>query len=288
MESMASLFAMPWRSWPFVLVFGLPLFPLADIRAEDRRETTVGMKARIDQLVLPGPELEVKPLGNPRLPMVVRIASVFPHGTAHRYDIEYYGLEPGTFDLREYLLRKDGSEVGDLPPIRVAIKTVLPAGQILPHELGTRSSPWLGGYRLLLIVAAIIWVIGLLAILLVGRRKKQDVDAGAKPQTVADRLRPLVESGLAGTLSLAQRAELERTLLAFWRRRLRLEEVRPAEAMAKMRDHAEARQLLEQLEIWLHRPGPQVGVDINALLRPYQNVPDQGWEAKQTLSRSAS
>ena len=58
--------------------------------------------------VLPGSELEVKPIGE-RTPIVLRIVRVFPHGTAFRYDLEYYGLEPGSFDLKDYLQRKDRS-----------------------------------------------------------------------------------------------------------------------------------------------------------------------------------
>src|SRR5262245_49219942 len=70
---------------------------------------TVGMSGRMDQVVLPGSELEVKPLEDRRTPVVLRIANVYPHGTAKRYDFVYYGLEPGSYDLRNFLRRKDGS-----------------------------------------------------------------------------------------------------------------------------------------------------------------------------------
>ena len=64
------------------------------------------------------PSWRSKPLDDRRAPVVLRIVDVYPHGTAFRYDLEYYGLEPGTFDLRDYLRRKDGSSTADLPPIR--------------------------------------------------------------------------------------------------------------------------------------------------------------------------
>jgi hypothetical protein len=237
-------------------------------------EATVGMRGRAVQIVLPGSELEAKPLEDSRVSVVLRIAAVYPHGTAHRYDLEFYGLDPGTYDLRDYLRRKDGSVMDDVPPLKLVVHSVLPAGQILPHELAPSRSPWLGGYRLALIVAGVLWFVGLLAILFVGRRKKRDDAESAKPLTVADRLRPLIESGLAGKLTQSQRAELERTLLAFRRRKLRLEEVKPAEAMARMRSHSDASQLLDQLDKWLHRPGHNSNVDVDTLLRPYQNVPN--------------
>ena len=249
--------------------------------AEDRRETTVGMTARIDQLVLPGTELEVIELRDRKLPVVLRIVEVYPHGTAFRYDLVYYALEPGTFDLRDYLLRKDGSSTKDLPPLRVTVRPLLPPGQVQPHPLEISGTPWLGGYLLLLVVMAALWVVGLAAILLVGRRGRASaLGQASRPLTLADRLRPLVEQALAGKLTHAQCAELERSLLAYWRRRLHLEDKNPAEAIGVMRRHPEAGPLLEQLEIWLHRPGTSDKVDVTALLRPYSCVemPATGFE----------
>ncbi len=245
--------------------------------AEDKRATTVGMPARIDQLVLPGPELEAKPLDDARTPVVLRIAAVYPHGTAFRYDLVYYGLDPGTYDLKDYLQRKDGSPTKDLPSIRVEVQAILPPGQVVPNPLEAKGTPFLGGYRLALWIGGVLWVLGLLAILLVGRRKKADAGTlRAAPATFADRLRPLVERAMNGQLSTTQRAELERTLLAFWRRQLRLQHTKPAEAMTLLRTHPEAGPLLVQLEAWLHRPAPVEQVDVSALLRPYQNAPAEG------------
>lgn len=251
----------------------------APLRAEDRRSSTVGMPARIDQLVLPGTELEARPLDDPKAPVVLRIINTFPHGTAFRYDLDYYGLEPGTFDLKNYLRRKDGSPTTDLPSVPVTIAAILPPGQILPNELEPRRSPWLGGYRLALIVGGVLWGLGLLAILFVGRRKKGEVQAaGVRMLTLADRLRPLVERAMTGTLSLTERADLERILLAYWRRRLRLGDERPTEAFARLRQHPEAGPLLQRLEDWLHRPRPNTQVDLTALLQPYKDLPADAFD----------
>lgn len=238
--------------------------------AEDKRQSTVGMPARIDQLVLPGTELEVKPLDDRKLPIVLRIANVFPHGTAFRYDLVYYGLDAGRFDLKDYLRRKDGSTTANLPPLLVEIKTVLPPGQIQPHALETAAGPALGGYRFWLIVGGITWALGLAAILLVGRhRRRTAAHADDRPVTLADRLRPLVEGARAGSLSTTQRAELERLLLSFWERRLGVADAKPQEAFAVMRRDPDAGPLLKQLEDWLHRPQPASDVDVNRLLQPY-------------------
>ena len=241
-------------------------------------DSTVGLPARINELVLPGTELEVKPLDDRRLPIVLRIVRVSPHGTAFRYDLEYYGLEPGTFALEDYLRRKDRSSARDLPAIPVTIRSVLPPGQPKPHDLEFKRSPWLGGYWILLIIGAIVWAVGLVAFLFLGRRKHAASRIAARPVTLADHLRPLIEGARAGLLSPARLAELERTLIAYWTRRLHLQDRKPAEAIQAMRGHPQAGPLLGQLEAWLHRPGPSGQIDVAGLLEPYQGIPSDDLE----------
>lgn len=260
------------------ITLALLLVSAASVRADEPRSTTVGMPARIEQLLLPGSELEAIPLDDRRRPIVLRIEAAFRHGDSYRYDLEYYGLEPGDFDLRSYVLRKDGSPLGQLPPIPVRIASVLPAGQIEPHALGIGALPWLGGYQLALIAGGIAWIGGLLAIMLVGRRRAAVAGASDRPASLADRLRPLVEQATAGKLPHERLAELERLLLAWWRKRLKLETERPTVAIARLREHPEAGGLLTQLEVWLHRPASSGAVDVPALLRPYQQLPADALE----------
>jgi hypothetical protein len=245
------------------------------LRGQELRATSIGMPAKIEQLVLPGPELEVKALADRRQPIVLRIVKSYPHGTAFRYDLIYYGLDPGEYDLRDYLRRKDGSSTAGLPPLRVKIESILGPGQVLPTELEPRPSPTLGGYRVALVVLGILWVLGVILILVVRRRRQEQVSLAARPLTLADQLRPLVERGVAGKLTVPQCAELERMLLAYWRKRLRVDGTRPAEAFAVLRAHPAAGTLLEQLESWLHRPGHNETIDVAALLRPYRDAPPE-------------
>jgi hypothetical protein len=233
---------------------------------------TVGLPVRLTQ-VLPGGELEVKPLVDRRSPIVLRIISSEPMGDGYRYEFEYYGLEPGKFDLRTYLQRKDKSSTADLPPIRVTVGSALPPGQVRPHDLEAKGSPWLGGYRLMLIIGATLWFVILLAVLFVGRRRRKQKEAAKKPLTLADRLRPLVEDAVSGRRDTVRLAELERTLILYWTRQLHLGTCKPSDALAVLRGHTEAGPLLQQLEIWLHRPGSSGKIDVSALLAPYQNLP---------------
>ncbi len=230
-------------------------------------------------MVLPGTELEAIPLRDRDSPMVVRIVESYPHGSDFRYDLEYYGLEPGAYDLRECLRRQDGSSTDDLPPIPVTIRAVLPPGQIEPNRLTIEEPPYLGGYRLLIGVAGFVWIAGLAAILLVGRRKTISKDSHAtQPLTLADRLRPLVESAQRGTLGPGQHAELERLLIGYWRRRLGLEDRAPAGLIRVLKEHAEAGPLLTALEDWLHRPDGGGSVDVSALLESYRELPADALE----------
>jgi hypothetical protein len=242
------------------------------------------MPARIEQIVLPGTELEARPIDDRRAALVVRIVDAYPHGSAFRYDIVYYGLEPGVFDLTKSLRRKDRSSTDDLPPLRVDVKPLLPPGQIEPHGLALAPSPWLGGYRLLMAIGGALWLAGLAAIALLGRRKRAAaVTAATHALTLAERLRPLVDRAMAGQLSVGQHAELERLLIGYWRRRLNLEQAEPAKLIGMLRSHEEAGPFLRRLEDWLHRPaGTAAPVDVAALLAPYQSIPADELEALAT------
>jgi hypothetical protein len=176
-----------------------------------------------------------------------------------------------------------------LPQILVTIRSLLPKGQIEPHALVQSPAPWIGGYQLILIGFGIVWLGGLFAILFVGRKKHAASALAMRgPLTLSDRLRPMVEDAIAGRLSIGKQAELERLLLAFWRRRLGLENMKPGQALAVLREHDEAGLLLRQLERWLHAPkqAPNADVDatIKALLEPYARDSAVDWVSEPTSS----
>lgn len=254
--------------------------PLADARAvPPLSKSSVGKAVRIKQLLLPGTELEARPLENRQSPIVLRIVDSFRHGTAYRYELEYYGLRPGRYDLRDFVQRKDRSATADLPNLPVEIVALLPAGQILPHELTARRLPWLGGYRALLVGGALVWLAGLAAILLVRRHRHEQPAAQQEVRvSLADQLRPLVDAAVKGTLSSEQQAQLDRLMLGYWRRRVGLVDLEPADALVKLRDHEQAGALLRQVELWLHAPPGSQSVDVAALLAPYRDLPPEDTE----------
>lgn len=252
------------------------LLLVSSASAQDERESTVGVPVRIVDLVLPGSELEVLPQ-TAKTPVVLRIVDAAPHGTDMRYVIEWTGLDVGRHDLRAFLRRKDGTDASNLPEIAVETRTLLAPGFVKPHAREAGDVRGFGGYRTWMIVLGVAWAIGLALILLSFRKKRAHEAALARPRTLADRLRPLVERAMAGTLSSAERAQLELGLVAYWRRKLGLDAQRPDEALAALRRHGEAGPLLNQLDAWLHkrRTGERDAerVDVAALLAPYKDLP---------------
>ena len=245
-------------------------------------KTTVGMPANIVDLILPGPELETKPIDRDA-PMIVRIKQAIPYGTdAHRYQIEYYCLEAGEYNLVDYLQQLDGTPA-QVPEVKVTVDAQLGEGQVLPTELTVKPTPRIGGYSMWLVIAGIVWVVGLIAILFVGRKQERLAKLADRPPSLADRLRPLVEQAMQGELSGSQQAELERMLLTYWRGKLGLNDSDASQAIIELRAHETAGQLLRQLEGWLHMPADRrEEVNLTELLEPYRDVRDLKFATEST------
>lgn len=241
----------------------------------DAPRPTVGMTGKLEGVVLPGSELEPKPLTDRLQPVVVQWMSAAQQSDgSFRYDIGYHTLEPGTFDLRNYLRRKDGTPTSDLPPIPVTITPIRPPGHADINSVTLAQTPKVGGYRTRMIALSVVWIVGFVVIVasfFFLRRKKVAVEEVSS--TLADRLRPLVERAAMGQLPSPELAELERALFALWRGRLDLNYVDPTTAMNSLRAHSEAGPLLMKLEEWLHNPGEDKSVDVASLLAPYRNLP---------------
>ncbi|MBI5362803.1 MAG: hypothetical protein HZA53_06465 [Planctomycetes bacterium] len=267
------------------LAVALVLAPLA-FAAQKAVESTVGMPARVEQVVLPAPELEAAPV-DPNSPVLLRVTGTWAHGTDFRYDLEYQGFEPGQYDLARWLVRKDGGERQALPAIPVAVRALLPAETMTPHPRAPGDDLNVGGYRVLMIIVGVAWLLGLVLLLRWIRPPRPVATAAvARPRTLAERLRPLVRRALANELSRTERAQLELALVRVWKKKLGMEERDPAQALAALREHAEAGALLRALEDWLHRPEPPAHVDLEALLAPYQDLPAEAFEHQEAGLRA--
>lgn len=234
---------------------------------------TVGAPRVIEDVILPGSEMVAKPItGDPE--MIVQIEDAIPHGDSFRYTIRFSGLEPGDHDLADWLMRKDGSAAGELPAIPVTIESLLPAGQITPNQLPEGWIPNMGGYKVVMTVAAAIWGLVLLVLMFGGRKKKDTKEESvAAPRSLADLLKDRLEAAFENKVGPEKYAELERMLFSMWRKRLGYESLPLQEAMSKIKSDEQAGPLMVQLENWMHRPASDnQDVDLSKLLEPYRNL----------------
>ncbi|MDP6370215.1 MAG: hypothetical protein QF615_11445, partial [Planctomycetota bacterium] len=259
-----------------LIVLALATGPAQDAAAEPQEvlSLSVGVPHFTKELVLPGSLLEATPT-TIETPLILRVDSASPHGTAFRYDLEFYGLDPGDYDLTDFMRRVNGSDTSDLPAVPVRVASILLPGQIKPNPVRNGPLPTMGGYRTTLWALAVAWLLG--ALLLwrgrPGRAASGDQLESQRAPTLGERLLPQVEAARAGTLTGAERAELELMLIAFWRQRLELGELPAARALEQLKAHAEAGPLLRQLELWLHSPNAAPEVDLGELLAPYGSQP---------------
>jgi hypothetical protein len=134
----------------------------------------------------------------------------------------------------------------------------------------------MGGYRLAMIALGIVWLAPLVYVIVrrLFRRKPAPPPPPAKPVTLADQLRPLVEAAIRRDLSTADRARLEMLLLAYWRDRLRIRAKPHADALGELRAHPEAGAILTRIETWFHKPPGESSepADLAVLLQPYRTA----------------
>lgn len=227
--------------------------------------TSVGEYGRMDGVVIPGTRLETVPIPRDPPPLIVRIATVQPHGSGFRYGLSYYGLTPGRHDLGQYLRRSDGSVAEGLPSLPVEITSLLPPQVVQPHPLFTPPVRGFFRYGFWMTALGIAWAFGLGGLVLIGRRR---ADRGRPPAEsipwetlLSSRLRAAQQ----GRLASADLAELERMLIEYWRRKLQLRATDPATAIQELRRHPEAGPALRALESLFHS-----GQDVpgNAALAP--------------------
>ena len=236
-------------------------------------EARVGQPLTLTDIYIPGGAVEPTPRRDRTPPLVVRLLETKSAKDGHRYDFEITGLDPGKYDLADYLTAVNPVNTPAIPEILLEITSVLPAGVVLPSELPPVKIPALGGYKNKMIAATALWCAGFIAMVVWIRRKKTGATVSSEYlATLAERLQPLLERAASGNLDDAGRASLERLVIGRWRERLpEISSLPPAEAMVKLRAHPEASPLILQLERWLHaREGNVSPSDLKALLAPYR------------------
>ena len=232
----------------------------------------------VSTMVLPRADYQARPMDD-RSELLLNIQSVKPvDAGGFRYEIQYMGLEPGEYSLAEFLILPDGSRPEEIKDFRLHVRSELPEdhnGQL--EQMSAAPFPFIGGYRIFLGFLGLLWVAGIVMFIRSYRKKKVVIDETVVvPEPgFAERIRPLVESAAAGTITLEDQTLLQRLLMGFWREKLDLTEPRVAEAVLLLKQHPVAGELLRAMERWLHRPGVSSAAEINPLLEPYRNAPEK-------------
>ncbi|MEE2906509.1 MAG: hypothetical protein VX527_01620 [Planctomycetota bacterium] len=260
-----------------LLAYILSVFTMLSVTdAEPMAEATRGIAGRVtievDQGMLRGrPDLDLDS------PLLVRIAAVQPRPEGgFLFDLEFLGTQPGVFDLRDVLVFSNGASTAQLDPIPIRIVSHLAdhsasdLAMTIPPESTLR-----GGYVTVLIVIGVAWI--LVPVIVITRRllRPRPVPISApRGPTLAEQLAPLVEAAADRQLTIPEQARLELLLYWYWQAALQLDESRP-EAVARLRRHDDAGQLLRTVESWLHDPATTAPTrdDIKKLLLPYRQVP---------------
>ena len=241
-------------------------------------EVTVGMSGKFEQIVLPGTELVPKKVDPRATPVAIRIDDVFPHGDRFRYDMTWFGLEPGEHNLVDYLERKDGSATDEIPAITVRVNSVLPPDRLKPNEASEGFLASVGGYQTALIIAGLVWLAGLIVILNLGRGKDASlaVDTAEVQLSEVDRIQQLLLTAIeSGELSAEDKAELDTGIFNFWRKQRSLESESMESVIAVLREDEEAGPLLQGIERWFYSTRPPGAEEIRDLLEPMRQSLEQ-------------
>lgn len=233
----------------------------------------VGLPLVIEDQYLPGPLLQPVPRRDREPSLVVQILETKPAKDGFRYTFEVQGLDAGTYNLGDFLREATAESGNSTHKVPVTITTALPPGLPRPADLESKPAPEIGGYRTVLKVLGILWVIILAIIIYSFRKKKAQATQELPPPTVAERLKPLVQKASQESLSTDDQAQLERLLVGHWRERLpEIANEEPAKVLRQLRAHPEASPLILQLEKWLHSPNPNFSPDdLDQLLAPYRS-----------------
>lgn len=241
-----------------------------------------------------GAALRAKANQSHESPMLVRIveATRADDGTTN-YRVQYIGLVAGDYDLREYLERRDGSPL-NMQPLPVHVRTQLSADHGT-DLFSPAQTPLLTGtqYRTILIALALAWLsvpVSYFVVRRLRRRPEPPAPPIVRPPSLADQLRPLVDSAIGGSLSIAQRGRLELLMYSYWRGRLGMDGPQ-AEVVMRLRRDAEAGRLLRAVESWLHAhtsPTAPAEGEVASLLEPYRRAAAIGDETSDAAAATGA
>lgn len=255
-----------------------PARPQARIDGDAKLTAPVGMFAAISQVFFPGTELIPDTGSGPTAGLIIiRIDGVYPHGDGFRYNLTWSGEKPGSFDLTQWLRRRDGTSTADLPPLPVKVTSVLEPERVTPNELRPPASGWVGGYRVLLGLLGFFWLVGLGALLWFRPKAPTAAASQSSGRSRLEQIQARLEAIVGQEqLTSSEKASLESTIVAFWREQRKLHSLEPAVLLQTLLADPESGPLLKQLERWLYdRPQRADAAELADLLLPLRKLVEQ-------------
>ena len=146
----------------------------------------------------------------------------------YRYDLRFFGMEAGRFDLAQELTlagQSDGGDIRGIGPLWVDVVSDLPSerGTNL-YEIDDPAFDISKGYRTALITLGVLWGLVPLGYFL-ARTKRQDAPieiSGVSEPGITERLFSIANKANDSSLSYEEKAEFELLLYAYWQERLGL------------------------------------------------------------------
>lgn len=214
-------------------------------------DVTVGVEGtRVVEIA--GPQLSAAHF-TPGDALAVRIADVRPVAGGFRYDLRYMAFGPGAHDIGKSLRRPDGTPPEARSEFAVSVAALIPekySGELYatPNsrvDLHSNHTLWMR-------LAWGSWALMLVPLMLYVRKKRRRAAPPERVPTIPERLRSLLERGARQDLTIAERADLEQLLLAFWSKRLNLSTERLSETVEQLRRHPQAGMQWASVERWFH------------------------------------
>ena len=235
-------------------------------------QSPLGLPIEITDLYISGEKVEPILRVDNRSSLVIRVTDIKPAEDGYRYSMTVYGLDPGSYNILDFLQYSDSKLPVSSKAIPLQITTIHGLDNLpKPEALNPKPPPKMGGYRALMITLSLFWL-AILGLLVFYRKKKPQSEKGELPElTLQQKLAKLVTRASKGDLDDAEQAKLERLIIGHWKQELpEISKLPPAQALAKLREHNEASPLILKLEQWLHSPQPEINhEDLAPLLEPF-------------------
>jgi len=222
----------------------------------------------------------------PSTPLLLNTASVEPLSRSEfQYRLRYTALEPGVFNLTDFLLNPLGGRLRE-PVVSVTVQSNIPADAAFPIEPAAPvPKPLALPYTLLLAAALLAWI-GAGIYWIRPRKKAVPTQPPAPPaateapvpeapvkETLASLLRPLVAKAANKSITSHEKAQLEQILFLYWGKQLALDHLDSAEQLRRILEHPEAGALLRTVEQWLYQPDSLITTDqINEAIAEYETL----------------